>query len=405
MAVAPQQQAPNLPPQDLDAEESVLGAMLVSPTAVAVVSEVLHPEDFYLGSHAHIYRTIMEMYGAGETIDSITLTNALTSRGLLDQVGGKEVVHTLAATVPAAANAGHYAQIVRDAATYRSLIRAGTEIATLGYDHLGEPQQVVDKAEQIVFGIADKRISRDFSPIHTLLNESFERLTALAESGSDLTGVSSGLRDLDRITAGFQPSNLVVMAARPGMGKTSLALNISAHLGVRENKPVAIFSLEMSQEEVTQRLMCSEARVDSKRLRTGSLDDADWAKLTNACDKLSRAPIYIDDTAGVSPIEIKAKTRRLQSRLKDQGGLGLVVIDYLQLMGGQSRVENRVQEISQISRSLKLIARDLDVPVIAHLAALARGGGPVRQAAAALRPARVGIHRAGRRPGDVRLPR
>ncbi len=254
---------------------------------------------------------------------------------------------------------------MRDAATYRSLIRAGTEIATLGYEHLGEPGEVVDKAEQIVFGIADQRISGDFAAIKTLLNESFERLAALAESGSDLTGVPSGLRDLDRITAGFQDSNLVVMAARPGMGKTSLALNIAAHLGVRENVPVAIFSLEMSQEEVTQRLMCAEARVDSKRLRTGSLDDADWAKLTNACDKLSRAPIYIDDTAGVTPIEIKAKTRRLQSRLKEEGGLGLVVVDYLQLMGGQARVENRVQEISQISRSLKLIARDLNVPVIA----------------------------------------
>ena len=364
MAVAPQP-VPNLPPQDLDAEESVLGAMLVSPTAVAVVSELLQPEDFYRGSHAHIYRTILDMYGGGETIDSITLTNALGSRGLLDQVGGKAVVHTLAATVPAAANARHYAQIVRDAATYRSLIRAGTEIATLGYEHLGEPGEVVDKAEQIVFGIADQRISGDFAAIRTLLNESFERLAALAESGSDLTGVPSGLRDLDRITAGFQDSNLVVMAARPGMGKTSLALNIAAHLGVRENVPVAIFSLEMSQEEVTQRLMCAEARVDSKRLRTGSLDDADWAKLTNACDKLSRAPIYIDDTAGVTPIEIKAKTRRLQSRLKEEGGLGLVIVDYLQLMGGQARVENRVQEISQISRSLKLIARDLNVPVIA----------------------------------------
>jgi replicative DNA helicase len=353
----------NLPPQDLDAEESVLGSMLVSPTAVAIVSELLQPDDFYRGSHAQIYRTILEMYGAGETIDSITLANALSMRGLLDQVGGKAGVHTLASTVPAAANARHYAQIVRDTATYRSLIRAGTEIAELGYEHIGEPQEVVDKAEQIVFGIADKRISHDFTPINTLLVESFERLGALAESGSEITGVPSGFRELDRITAGFQPSNLIIMAARPSMGKTSLALNIAAHLGVHANVPVAVFSLEMSQSEVTQRLMCSEAKVDSKRLQTGRLDDADWVKLTNACDKLSRAPIFIDDTAGVSPIEIKAKTRRLQSRL--DGSLGLVVVDYLQLMGGQAKVENRVQEISQISRALKLIARDLDVPVVA----------------------------------------
>ena len=362
MAVSPQT-TPHLPPQDLDAEESVLGAMLVSPTAVAIVSEILQPDDFYRRSHATIYQTILEMYGAGETVDSITLTNGLGTRGLLDQVGGRAVVHTLASTVPAAANARHYADIVRDAATYRSLIRAGTEIAELGYEHVGEPQELVDQAEQIVFSIADQRISHDFTPLNSLLVESFERLGALAESGSDITGMPTGFRELDRITAGFQRSNLIILAARPSMGKTSLGLNIAAHLGVHANVPVAIFSLEMSQGEVTQRLMCSEAKVDSKRLQTGRLDDADWVKLTNACDKLSRAPIYIDDSAGVTPIEIKAKTRRLQSRLN--GELGMVIVDYLQLMGGQAKVENRVQEISQISRALKLIARDLDVPVMA----------------------------------------
>jgi replicative DNA helicase len=362
MAVSPQT-TPHLPPQDLDAEESVLGAMLVSPTAVAIVSEILQPDDFYRRSHATIYQTILEMYGAGETVDSITLTNALSTRGLLDQVGGRAVVHTLASTVPAAANARHYADIVRDAATYRSLIRAGTEIAELGYEHVGEPQELVDQAEQIVFSIADQRISHDFTPLNSLLVESFERLGALAESGSDITGMPTGFRELDRITAGFQRSNLIILAARPSMGKTSLGLNIAAHLGVHANVPVAIFSLEMSQGEVTQRLMCSEAKVDSKRLQTGRLDDADWVKLTNACDKLSRAPIYIDDSAGVTPIEIKAKTRRLQARLN--GELGMVIVDYLQLMGGQAKVENRVQEISQISRALKLIARDLNVPVMA----------------------------------------
>jgi replicative DNA helicase len=363
MAVTTTPPSGPVPPQDLDAEESVLGAMLVSPTAVAVVSEILQPDDFYRPSHALIYETILEMYGAGDVVDSITLTNALSTRGHLDQVGGRAVVHTLASTVPAAANAKHYAQIVRDTATHRSLIRAGTEIAELGYEHVGEPQELVDKAEQIVFGIADKRISHDFAALNALLVESFERLGALQESGSDITGAASGFRELDRITAGFQPSNLVILAARPSMGKTSLALNMAAHLGVQANVPVAIFSLEMSQGEVTQRLMCAEAKVDSKRLQTGRLDDADWVKLTNACDKLSKAPIFIDDTAGVTPIEIKAKTRRLQSKLG--GALGLVIVDYLQLMGGQAKVENRVQEISQISRALKLIARDLNVPVVA----------------------------------------
>jgi replicative DNA helicase len=361
--VAVAQQPPTVPPQDIDAEESVLGAMLVSQNAIAIVSEILRSDDFYRRSHATIYRTILEMYGRGDVVDTITLTSALGSRGLLDDVGGKAVVHTLAATVPAAANARHYAQIVRDTATCRGLIRAGTEIATLGYEHVGEPQELVDRAEQIVFSIADQRISGDFERIDGLLKQSFERLDEIQNSDKDITGTPSGFRDLDALTAGFQKSNLVIMAARPGMGKTSLALNIASHLGMHERVPVAIFSLEMSREEVTTRLMCTEGRVDSKRLRVGKLSQADWQNLTSACSRLNDAPIYVDDSAGVSPIEIKAKARRLKARL--DGNLGLIVVDYLQLMGGTTRVENRVQEISQISRALKLIARDLDVPVIA----------------------------------------
>ncbi|MGH3075475.1 MAG: replicative DNA helicase, partial [Gaiellales bacterium] len=345
----------NVPPQDIDAEESVLGAMLVSQNAIAIVSELLKPEDFYRRSHATIYRTILEMYGKGEVVDSITLTSGLDNRGVLDDVGGKPVVHTLAATVPAAANARHYAQIVRDTATYRGLIRAGTDIASLGFEHIGEPQELVDRAEQIVFSIGDQRISSDFERIDGLLKQSFERLDEIQNSDHDITGAPSGFKALDELTAGFQKSNLVVLAARPGMGKTSLALNIATHLAVREQIPVAIFSLEMSREEVTTRLMCTEGRVDSKRLRVGKLSKADWNNLTNASTRLYNAPIFVDDSAGVSPIEIKAKARRLKARL--DGHLGLVVVDYLQLMGGQTRVENRVQEISQISRALKLIAR------------------------------------------------
>src|SRR6476659_2697240 len=351
----------NVPPQDIDAEESVLGAMLVSQNAIAIVSELLKPEDFYRRSHATIYRTILEMYGKGEVVDSITLTSALDNRGVLDEVGGKPQVHTLAAPVPAAANARHYAQIVRDTATYRGLIRAGTDIASLGYEHLGEPQELVDQAEQIVFSIGDQRISTDFERIDGLLKQSFERLDEIQNSDHDITGAPSGFKALDELTAGFQKSNLIVLAARPGMGKTSLALNIATHLAVREQIPVAIFSLEMSREEVTTRLMCTEGRVDSKRLRVGKLSKADWNNLTNASTRLYNAPIFVDDSAGVSPMETKA--RRLKARL--DGHLGLVVVDYLQLMGGQTRVENRVQEISQISRALKLIARDLDVPVLA----------------------------------------
>jgi replicative DNA helicase len=229
MAVDQQQQrAPTVPPHDLDAEESVLGAMLVSANAIAIVSEVLQPEDFYRRSHATIYETILRVYAEGGTVDSITLINALQNQGQLDEVGGKAAIHTLASTVPAVANAHRYAEIVRDASTYRNLIRAGTQIAQLGYERLGEPQELVDQAEQVVFGIADQRIATDFFPIAGLLNDSFERISQLHESGREITGVGTGFRKLDKITAGLQPSNLVILAARPGMGETSLALNVAA---------------------------------------------------------------------------------------------------------------------------------------------------------------------------------
>jgi replicative DNA helicase len=363
LAVQEQQsQAPNLPPQDLDAEESVLGAMLVSPNAISAVAEILDPEDFYRRSHGQIYEVIRSMFAEGHAVDSITVIDALQARGILAEVGGKATINTLAATVPAVANARRYAEIVRDTSMYRSLIRAGTEIAELGYSRLGEPREAVDRAEQVVFEIANQRVSSDFSSIQDLLHQSFERISELHKDGKDITGVPTGFRDLDRITAGFQPSNLVIVAARPGMGKTSLALNIAAHVGIREGLPVAIFSIEMSREEVTQRLMCSEGRVDSSRLRTGKLAPDEWPRLTDACSRLNTAPIYIDDTAGVTALEIKAKARRLKSR---QPNLALIIVDYLQLMSGGGRFDNRVNEISHISRQLKLIARDLEVPVIA----------------------------------------
>ena len=309
-------------------------------------------------------RSLGDVRQGRQVVDSRSRSRApSTTAACSTTSAGKPVVHTLAATVPAAANARHYAQIVRDTATYRGLIRAGTDIASLGFEHIGEPQELVDRAEQIVFSIGDQRISSDFERIDGLLKQSFERLDEIQNSDHDITGAPSGFKALDELTAGFQKSNLVVLAARPGMGKTSLALNIATHLAVREQIPVAIFSLEMSREEVTTRLMCTEGRVDSKRLRVGKLSKADWNNLTNASTRLYNAPIFVDDSAGVSPIEIKAKARRLKARL--DGHLGLVVVDYLQLMGGQTRVENRVQEISQISRALKLIARDLDVPVLA----------------------------------------
>ena len=357
-------QDPQVPPQNLDAEESVLGAMMLSSGAIAAVSDVLSADgrEFYRESHAKIYRGALALYAKGEPVDAITLVDELDERGELEDVGGKVRVHELAALVPASANAGHYAQIVKEAATLRGLIRVGGEIARLGWERPGETPELVDRAEQILFDLSQEKATSEFSHIEALLKESFERITQLYESGADVTGVPSGFRDLDRITSGFQEGNLIVMAARPSMGKSALGLGVASNLAVRKNVPVALFTLEMSKSEVTQRLMCSEAKVESQRLRTGKLSADDWPRLTASCDKLAKAPIYVDDTGSITMMEIRSKARRLKSKHPD---LGLIIVDYLQLMTSGTSAENRVQEVSQISRSLKVLARDLDVPIIA----------------------------------------
>ncbi len=355
---------PQVPPQNLDAEESVLGAMMLSPAAIAAVSEVFTPDgrEYYRESHAKIYRAALALYAKGEPVDAITLVDELDERGELEDVGGKVRIHELAALVPASANAGHYAQIVKETATLRGLIRAGGEIARLGWERPGETADLVDRAEQVLFELSQEKATSEFSHIETLLKESFERITQLYESGADVTGVPSGFRDLDRITSGFQEGNLVVIAARPSMGKSALGLGVAANLAVRKGVPVALFTLEMSKSEVTQRLMCSEAKVESQRLRTGKLSAEDWPRLTAACDKLAKAPIYVDDTGSITMMEIRSKARRLKSKHAD---LGLIIVDYMQLMTSGTTAENRVQEVSQISRSLKVLARDLDVPIVA----------------------------------------
>ncbi len=357
-------QDPQVPPQNLDAEESVLGAMMLSPSAIAAVSEVLSPDgrEYYRESHAKIYRAALALYAKGEPVDAITLVDELDERGELEDVGGKVRIHELAALVPASANAGHYAQIVKEASTLRGLIRAGGEIARLGWDRPGETPELVDRAEQILFELSQEKATSEFSHIESLLKDSFERITQLYESGADVTGIPTGFRDLDRITSGFQEGNLIVIAARPSMGKSALGLCVAANLGVRKNVPVALFTLEMSKAEVTQRLMCSEAKVESQRLRTGKLSADDWPRLTAACDKLAKAPIYVDDTGSITMMEIRSKARRLKSKHPD---LGLIIVDYMQLMTSGMNAENRVQEVSQISRSLKVLARDLDVPIVA----------------------------------------
>jgi replicative DNA helicase len=358
----PLSQTAPVPPQNLEAEESVLGAMMLSPGAIGAVSEILDAADFYRESHSKIYRAALALYAKGEPVDAITLVDELEERGELEDVGGRVRIHELAALVPATANAAHYARIVREMNTLRGLIRAGGEIARLGWERPGETTDLVDRAEHVVFELAQSRVSTEFSHIEALLKESFERITALYEAGAEITGIPSGFRDLDRLTSGFQPGNLVIVAARPSMGKSALALGMGTNLAVRYELPVALFTLEMSKAEVTQRLMCSEAKVESQRLRSGKLAPDDWPRLTAACDKLAKAPIYVDDTGSITMMEIRSKARRLKSR---EPSLGLIIVDYMQLMTSGVSAENRVQEVSQISRSLKILARDLDVPIVA----------------------------------------
>ncbi len=361
MTLAPSTSA-IVPPQNLEAEESVLGAMLLSATAIGAVTEVLQAGDFYRDSHGTIYQAALALYGKGEPVDAITLANELDERSELERVGGTAKIAELAAVVPATSNAEHYARIVKEMATLRGLVRVGQEIQRLGQTRPGETTDLVDRAEQMVFELAQERVSGDFAHIHDLLNESFARIMHLYEAGVDVTGIPSGFRELDKLTSGFQPGNLVIIAARPSMGKSALALCTAANLAVRHETPVALFTLEMSKSEVTQRLMCSEAKVESQRLRSGRLAQDDWPRLTAACDKLMKAPIYVDDTGSITMMELRSKARRLKSR---EPKLGMIIVDYLQLMTSGSNPENRVQEVSQISRQLKVLARDLEVPILA----------------------------------------
>jgi replicative DNA helicase len=351
-----------VPPQNVEAEESVLGAMLLSATAVGTVSEILDASHFYRDRHAAVYRAMLGLWAKGEPVDAITLADELDERGELEQVGGRAKIAELAALVPAASNVEHYARIVKEMATLRGLVQAGLSIARLGQERPGETADLVDRAEQIVFELAQHRIASDFVHIESLLKESFERITHLYEAGAEITGVPTGFRELDKLTSGFQPGNLIILAARPSMGKSALALCTAANLGVRHGVPVALFTLEMSKAEVTQRLMCSEAKVESQRLRSGRLAQDDWPRLTAACDKLMKAPVYVDDTGSITMMELRSKARRLKAK---EPKLGLVIVDYLQLMTTGASVENRVQEVSQISRQLKVLARDLDVPILA----------------------------------------
>jgi replicative DNA helicase len=361
MVPAGQAVAP-LPPQNLDAEESVLGAMMLSESAIEAASTALDAGDFYRESHARIYRAALELYQQGQPVDAITVADKLDERGELAEIGGKERIHELAALVPATSNAGHYAKIVREMATLRGLTAVGEQIQRLGWERPGETPELVDRAEQMVFDLAQHRIRGSFEHVETLVRESFEQITKMYESGGEMTGTPTGFRDVDHMTSGLQPGNLVIVAGRPSMGKSAFALGIASNLALHHGTPVAVFTLEMSKLEVAQRLMCSEGRVELQRLRTGRLTNEDWPRLVKACDSLTKAPIYVDDTRLTTMLEIRAKARRLKAR---EPKLGAIVIDYLQLMSSGNNAENRVQEVSQISRSLKVIAGDLEVPLIA----------------------------------------
>lgn len=340
----------------------MLGSLMIAPNTIASVTEVLQPKHFYRLSHQRLYEAIEDLYARGEPIDPITVSEELSRRGLLEEVGGRAFVHSLVSAIPAVTNARSYAEIVRDNYLLRSLVKVGTDIAEMGYARQGEARELINNAEQAVFEISQARTSEDFSSLGELINDSFAELERIISEGRYSNGVETGFRRLDDLVTGLQPANLVVLAARPSMGKTALALNIARNVAVEQNQGVAIFSLEMSKTEVVQRMLCSEARVDSHRLRHGQLQPAEWSKLTAACAPLFKAPIFIDDTPSINMMEIRAKARRLKSREKN---LGLVIIDYLQLMLGDASADNRQQEVSAISRSLKIMARELGVPVIA----------------------------------------
>lgn len=350
-----------VPPHSLEAEVSVLGAALLSRTAASEADEILRADDFYRNAHRLVFEGVQALLATGEPIDTVTLTDWLARQDRLDEVGGAGAIHDLTVAVPTAANAAYYARIVRDRALMRRLIDAGTQVARLGYESTEDATTVVDRAESIVFEVAQTRGGTEYAVLGELLNESFEQIEKLAERGSEVTGLATGFDDLDRLTAGLQPQNLIILAARPAMGKSSLVLGISQFVAVKLRRPAIIFSLEMSKLEIVNRLLSSEARIDSSRLRTGRLEDSDWRKLGDALGTLSEAPLYIDDTPSISLMEIRAKCRRLKQR----HGLDLVIVDYLQLMQSHRRVDSRQQEVAEISRGLKMLAKELDVPVIA----------------------------------------
>lgn len=363
--MSPQIQNPSvserLLPQNIEAEMAVLGAMLIDENAASIVFETLQQDSFYKNSHRKIFECILDLYNAGQPIDLLTLQEVLNKKNLLEEVGGVSYIANVANFVPTAANVEYHAKIVKEKAIMRSLIETSTMVAMEGYKGEREADNLLDWAEKLFFDIAAKRIKVGFKALRELIGDSMKMIESLYQRKVHITGLSTGFVDLDEMTAGLQPSDLIIIAGRPSMGKSSFACNIAEHIAIYEKKPVAVFSLEMSKEQLVQRFLCSHAKIDIQKVRSGFLSDASWANLTSAAGKLYETPIFIDDTPGISVLELRAKARRLflQHHIK------LIIVDYLQLMRSSAKVENRQQEISEISQSLKALAKELNIPVVA----------------------------------------
>jgi len=354
------------PPQALEAERAVLGAMLIERDAQARVLDMLDEKSFYHPPHQHIFRTISNLFGHGSAIDVVTVGESLRNENMLTEIGGSAYLTDLTQVLPTAANVEHYARLVKEKSVLRQLIRTATRIVSDAYQRPGEVEDLLDEAEQSIFAIAQSKVERGFVSAGELVHDVIETVEKLYQRKTHITGVSTGFADMDSMTSGLQPSTLVIIAGRPSMGKTSFAMNIAEHAAIQEKKPVAVFSLEMAREELLMRMLCSQARVDAHKVRRGYLEKKYWNTLTASASQIAQAPIYIDDTSGLTVLEMRARTRRLAAELQAKGTpLAMIVVDYMQLMRGVGRQENRQQEISEISRSLKGLARDLRVPVVA----------------------------------------
>jgi replicative DNA helicase len=352
--------APHVPPQNIEAEESVLGAILMAETAIVAVQDIVRPDDFYRDTHGLIFDAAMHMYAKSTPVDALTMVDELDKRGHLEQVGGSARIHELAVMQPTSANAAHYARLVREASQLRGLIRAGESIARLGWDRPGEMENLLDRAEQQVFALTQDGLSADLATLQPVLLEVFDRMATLATSGNDVTGLATGFRSLDRLTLGLQPGNLVILAARPSMGKSALSVCISANVSIKQDLPVAMFSLEMSKAEVVERLLSIEANVGLSRVRTGARGGKDeWSHLVPAGDRLEKAPFYLDDSS-LSMVELRSRARRLKTQVPE---LALIVVDYLGLLV-RGKHEHKTAETGAVCRELKQLAKDLKVPVL-----------------------------------------